>query len=845
MTHSRLNELMHAVLDGEATAAEARELDAVLARDAKAKDEFDELRSLFDGLAAVPQRFPPEGLVAAVTARLGELPAARTDADQLFAPSGVFGASSKDVRGGTPGNKAAVDRVFPLWAFFRGDTMSESTSGFSGKRKLLIGGGFAVAAVAVAVSTGLFPPSTDTAGTIVPADRYRAPQITAGDVKLGDSIGSRNRRRTARPAAAAAGNLPSGALPSAQRRRAATCRRRTPSGARPERQRCRAATLPSGERSAERQLCRAARRRYPERQLCRAATRRAALGRAATCRAANTPSGSSAERQPADAAHAERHSAERRLCRTAATSAERRICRAATLPSGTSAERRSAERRICRAATLPNGGAWPERRRCQRRTPSGASAERHICRTAARWRRTAAPAERQLCPTLSVPSASTSKRDRRRSPIAAITEPPATSRRFHFVDVAPYSSPAQSALGGSLMRRSLVCALVAWMPFAAIAAENPARHFVARRPRTSSSIYYDSLGYLVAARSAHLHERARVAAPDVRMDAIRADERAAAGPRRLRQRRRVRRAAQRADLRRRAAVARVRDVSSQRAHVLADEPRARPRRAGDVATDEDRRWRQFFLGKIVPQPAVPETLLYTLSDRAALHEPRWYPEGSAVFVETWMGGGLGRAQGGYDEMVFRAMVRDDAHFYDPLGLVSRGVQIDFQNGVNAYLYGTRFFTWLAYAYSPGEGRSQWIRRDEGSARYYSDQFEQVFGVPLEQAWNDWIAFEQQFQQTNLAEVRKFPDHAVQDTGRAAPSGRSRARTTTRRRATLYGAFRYPGTVEYVGALNTRDGSDAAARRHQARDALSRRVVRLRRRQRHSRSTRTTTCRIAT
>ena len=185
MTHSRLNELMHAVLDGEATAAEARELDAVLARDAKAKDEFDELRSLFDGLAAVPQRFPPEGLVAAVTARLGELPAARTDADQLFAPSGVFGASSKDVRGGTPGNKAAVDRVFPLWAFFRGDTMSESTSGFSGKRKLLIGGGFAVAAVAVAVSTGLFPPSTDTAGTIVPADRYRAPQITADDVKLG------------------------------------------------------------------------------------------------------------------------------------------------------------------------------------------------------------------------------------------------------------------------------------------------------------------------------------------------------------------------------------------------------------------------------------------------------------------------------------------------------------------------------------------------------------------------------------------------------------------------------------------------------------------------------------
>ena len=31
-------------------------------------------------------------------------------------------------------------------------------------------------------------------------------------------------------------------------------------------------------------------------------------------------------------------------------------------------------------------------------------------------------------------------------------------------------------------------------------------------------------------------------------------------------------------------------------------------------------------------------------------------EGGAVFFETWMAGGLGRAQGGYDEMVWRAKV---------------------------------------------------------------------------------------------------------------------------------------------------------------------------------------------
>ena len=168
------------------------------------------------------------------------------------------------------------------------------------------------------------------------------------------------------------------------------------------------------------------------------------------------------------------------------------------------------------------------------------------------------------------------------------------------------------------------------------------------------------------------------------------------------------------------------------------------------------RWRRFFQGKILPlSPPYPETILYTYLTVPRFNVPRWQAEGSAVFVETWMSGGLGRAQGGYDEMVFRAMVRDQAQFYDPLGLVSRGVKVDFQNMSNAYLYGTRFFTWLAYTYSP-EKAMEWIRRDEGSKRYYDDQFEHVFGKPLEQAWKEWVGFEQDFQRRNLMELRKFP-----------------------------------------------------------------------------------------
>ena len=91
-----------------------------------------------------------------------------------------------------------------------------------------------------------------------------------------------------------------------------------------------------------------------------------------------------------------------------------------------------------------------------------------------------------------------------------------------------------------------------------------------------------------------------------------------------------------------------------------------------------------------PVRSTPNRSLYSYLTTPRFTTPRWWAEGGAVFFETWMGGGLGRAQGGYDEMVFRAMVRDDAHFYDPLGLASRGVFVDFQTGRNAYLYGTRF-----------------------------------------------------------------------------------------------------------------------------------------------------------
>ena len=226
--------------------------------------------------------------------------------------------------------------------------------------------------------------------------------------------------------------------------------------------------------------------------------------------------------------------------------------------------------------------------------------------------------------------------------------------------------------------------------------------------------------------------------------------------------------------------------------------------AFDVASNADRFWRSAFFGKVAPQPQNPESLLYSYLTLPRFTTPRWYVEGAAVFFETWMGGGLGRAQGGYDEMVFRAMVRDGARFYDPLGLVSRGVLTDFQVGVNAYLYGTRFMTWLAYEHGPDKVVA-WLRREEGSQRQYADQFAQVFGKPLETAWSEWTAFEAGFHRSNLERVRAHPITPYRVLGGAAVGSISRTYYDAAS-GNVYGAFRAPGVQDHIAALNTRDGS---------------------------------------
>jgi hypothetical protein len=224
---------------------------------------------------------------------------------------------------------------------------------------------------------------------------------------------------------------------------------------------------------------------------------------------------------------------------------------------------------------------------------------------------------------------------------------------------------------------------------------------------------------------------------------------------------------------------------------------------GDNANGLDRRFRSLFFGKVAPTDEEPVSMLYSSLTSPRHYAPRWFHEGIATFMETWMAGGLGRALGGYDEMVFRAMVRDDAHIYDVVGLESEGTSRDFQTGANSYLYGTRFMTWLCYQWGP-EKLLAWTTRDDGTKRYFGSRFEQVYGMPMANAWDQWIANERRWQSANLEEIRKSPVTRPERITSQALGSVSREYYDAKDKV-IYAAIRYPGRLASIAAIHAGTG----------------------------------------
>src|SRR5512144_1913899 len=124
MNRDELIHRMYEVLDGEAPPRERDELERVLAADPAARAEFEDLKSVFEALGRLPAKFPPEGLVASIMARLPPGPARRSGLRQLFAERRVIGSFTMEGRDSTPARTA---RLRPTSQFgpIHGGTMSE------------------------------------------------------------------------------------------------------------------------------------------------------------------------------------------------------------------------------------------------------------------------------------------------------------------------------------------------------------------------------------------------------------------------------------------------------------------------------------------------------------------------------------------------------------------------------------------------------------------------------------------------------------------------------------------------------------------------------------------------
>jgi len=225
----------------------------------------------------------------------------------------------------------------------------------------------------------------------------------------------------------------------------------------------------------------------------------------------------------------------------------------------------------------------------------------------------------------------------------------------------------------------------------------------------------------------------------------------------------------------------------------------------DKASRTDRILRGIFGGKVYIDNRDPESMLYSYFTTPRWYSPRWYHEGIAVFMETWMSGGVGRVLGGYDEMVFRTMVRDSAYFYNVIGLETEGTAIDFQVGVNSYLYGTRFVSYLAYTYGVDKLRDFYARSDS-SRRFYASQFRHVYEKRIQDAWNDWISWEHGFQRENLKTIEAYPVSTYRRIGQKS-LGSVSAQFVDASSGTMYVAVNYPGKLAHISAIDLLTGKE--------------------------------------
>jgi hypothetical protein len=100
---------------------------------------------------------------------------------------------------------------------------------------------------------------------------------------------------------------------------------------------------------------------------------------------------------------------------------------------------------------------------------------------------------------------------------------------------------------------------------------------------------------------------------------------------------------------------------------------------------------------------------------------------------------------------------------------------------------------------------EWLKRSPDSQAYYSAQFEHVFGKPLDDVWDEWIAFERKFQERNLASLAQYPLTEPKHLSPRGLGSMSRGFIDDKTNS-LIAAFRYPGHIGFLGKMDLATGA---------------------------------------
>lgn len=223
----------------------------------------------------------------------------------------------------------------------------------------------------------------------------------------------------------------------------------------------------------------------------------------------------------------------------------------------------------------------------------------------------------------------------------------------------------------------------------------------------------------------------------------------------------------------------------------------------DKANSRDKKFRQLFMGKVRRDEKKPLSAIWSYLTTPRWYSPRWYHEGIATFMETWMSGGLGRAMGSYDEMYFRSIVNEEKPLYSLVGLETEGTTIDFQVGANSYLYGARFVTYLAYQYGTDKLK-QFYSRSESSKAFYAAQFREVYGRQVKEVWEDWTKWEYQFQQKNIESLKEYPVTPFTPATKKSLGNVSKLLYDENKNV-AYAAINHPGIISQISQIDLETG----------------------------------------